>query len=263
MKKLIYSFVKDMKFNGLRRSVLFASLLLFMFSGCSRYQYIAISGNTHQNKTENFVVENDTAKVVYSFSGDNFPVRVQIYNKLNRPIYVDWDKTLLTVNGKATSYWQNSATFTGSFYAYSFSGTIHTNEKISYIPPRSYVESPVFYLKERLFNTRNFGSAKVESYTSSSGQEWGWRKKYSFNKENSPLKLKSYIALSTDKDFSTEFHLTSSFWVNNVSQTGVSPKQLQDPNAPKTYIHKLTTGGLVLGTVLTLGIVSAGIALLK
>lgn len=255
--------MKTMNVHGVKYSLLLAGFLLFVLSGCSRYQYIAIAGDAHQNIAKNFVVENDTAKIVYSFEGYNVPLKVKIYNKLNKPLYVDWNQSVLTVNGKATSYWKNSATFAGSFYAYTFSGTIKTNEKISYIPPKSYVEPPVFYLQEQLFNTRSFKSVKEEYNTSATGQDWGWRKKYSFNKTNSPLKLKSYITLSTNKNFSTEFHLTSSFWVNNIAQTGVSPKQVQNTNAPKTYIRKLTTGGLVIGSIVTLGVVTAVIALAK
>ena len=71
-----------------------AALILFLLWGCSHYQYIAITDDVHQNKEQQFVIENDTAKIVYSFQGYNLPVTVQIYNKLDQPLYVDWNQSI-------------------------------------------------------------------------------------------------------------------------------------------------------------------------
>ena len=276
MKKLNYNFVKTMKVHGFKFGLLLAGLLLFVLSGCSRYQYIAVAGDTHQNKAENFVVENDTAKIVYSFNGFNFPVKVEVYNKLNKPLYVDWTKSAIIIDGQTLSYWQNKAQFSGStdgtsmklwdgvYYSWgNMSGTISKHEKVSFIPPGSYVKTTRFHLRRRLFDTKSSESVKSGSFTSPEGKVWGWNDKFTFNKAGSPFKFKSYITMSTDKDFSRNFHFTSSFWVNHITQTEASPNQLQDKNFPKTYLQRSTTGGLILGTIVTLGIITAGLALLK
>lgn len=276
MKKLIFSLMRSRKIMGFRGSLLLTGLIFFLLSGCSRYQYIAVTGDAHQNKAKNFVVENDTAKIVYSFQGFNFPVTVEVYNKLNKPLYVDWTKSALIIDGQTLSYWQNKAQLSGTTEGYStklwggvsyfwgnINGTISKHEKVSFIPPGSYKKTTRFYLRSRFFSTKNSESVKKESFTSSTGESYGWRMKYTFNKENAPLKFKSYITLSTDKDLATEFHLISSFWVDNITQTGLSPNQMQNAISPKTYIHKSTTGGYVIGLLVILGLIAGAGALAK
>lgn len=274
MKKLIISLMRSRKIFGFRDSLLLAGMIFFLLSGCSRYQYIAIAGDTHQDKTNNYVIQNDTAKIVYSFKGYNLPVTVEVYNKLNKPLYVDWTKSALIIDGQTFSYWQNKAQLSGttggsliklaagvSYYWGDIDGTIIKQKKVSFIPPQSYVKTTRFYLKSRFFETQNHASETTEDFNSANGQNYGT--KFTFDKQNSPLRFKSFITLSTNKDFSTEFHFSNAFWVNNIMQTGAAPKSVQHNGFPKTYIRKSTTGGLIFGTILTLGILAAVLALAK
>lgn len=274
MKFPDFSYVRPQKVIGFQKCLFLAAMILFFLSGCSRYQYISVIGDTHQNKQKDFVVENDTVKIVYSFSGVNFPVTVEVYNKLNKPVYVDWTKSALIVDGNSVSYWQDAARLEGSTNGYviggrngveytfgSVDGTIYKNEKVSFIPPKSYIKTTRFYLKGRFFSTKKNESKRSESFNSSNGLDW--RDIYIFNRENTPLNFKSYITLSTDKNFSKEFHFTNSFWVNNITQTMASPESLRNTDFPKTYIHKATVAGFFISFVVILGLAAAGLAVFK
>ncbi len=248
MKKSMLRFISAWSAAGFNYVLSSAVLILLILSSCSQYQYITINGNTHPNNEQKFVAENDTAKIVYSFNGANFPVTVEVFNKLNKPLYVDWTKSALIIDGQTLSFWQDRAQLNGSTSGYTtkawegvyyhwgdISGTLTKDERVSFIAPQSYIKATRFYLKSRPFDTRNHVSVKKESANSSNGEVY-W-KEYTFDKQTSPLRFKSYITLSTDKDFSTGFHFTNSFWVKGISQTIVSPRYTKDMDFPKTYVH--------------------------
>ncbi len=73
--------------------------IVFLFTGCTTYQYMTVSGkNIRQNERQEFVVENDSIRVKYNFSGEDAPVNVEVTNKLDRPVYVDWSRSALIIN---------------------------------------------------------------------------------------------------------------------------------------------------------------------
>ncbi len=51
-----------------------------------------------------FVQENDTVRISYRFWGENAPVTITIYNKLDEPLYVDWGRSALIIDDVATTY---------------------------------------------------------------------------------------------------------------------------------------------------------------
>ncbi len=272
MKQIVINFLNSLKRSVLRSGFAMAGLLLILISGCTRYQYIAITGDTPQNKQQNFVVENDTARIVYSFRGMNFPVTVEVYNKLNIPLYVDWSKSALIVGGKSMSFWQDVANLNGSTQGYSVeiqngisynvgsvSGTIVKNDKVSFVAPGSYIRTTRFHLQSRFFNTASHETVKKEQFNSANGAEYG--KLFSFSKDHSPLEFRSYLTLSTDKNFASEIHFRNSFWVSGITQTMARPSTLENGDFSNSYIQKITGVGAVLGWILGIGVLG-GLAVL-
>jgi hypothetical protein len=119
--------------------------------------------NCTKDSKDFFYYENDTIKVVYSFWSQGGVVAYTFFNKLPKPLYIDWSKSSHIVNGKKYNYWNDetfSSTFTNAndvysrnpnqnlvnpYYlfqrnGYSFSDTRTSKpEKISFIPPNSYI----------------------------------------------------------------------------------------------------------------------------
>lgn len=273
MKKSILRFKKSWKKPGFY-GILFVAATIFLLSGCSSYQYIAITGNAHQNRSQNFVVQNDTVKIIYSFKGNNFPVTVEVYNKLNKPLYVDWTNSALIIDGKTVSFWQDIAHLSGSSQGYTIkgqygiyysvgdlSGTIYKDEKVSFVAPESYVKATRFHLRTRFFNTDHNISEKKVNFSSANGLDRG--KKYTFSRENTPLEFRSYLTLSTDKNFATEIHVSNTFWVNGITQTFANPASLEYSDMPKNYIFDNTGGGNAISLIFGIGILVGIIALAK
>ena len=110
------SFLKN--FMTSRNFLLISCFILL--SGCAQYQYVFIDSHLNQNDKKEFIKENDTVMVKYTFSGENMPITITIYNKLQQPLYIDWERSAVIINNVQVN---------GSFY--------HDGQ-ISFIAPLSY-----------------------------------------------------------------------------------------------------------------------------
>src|SRR5215211_6890458 len=91
------------------------ALVSFIFSSCYTYQYFTVSSNYLSKNEENeFIAENDTLKIVYHFSAYNSSVKLTLYNKTNEPLEINWKKSALIINEKATSYYSPNLLLNGS-----------------------------------------------------------------------------------------------------------------------------------------------------
>lgn len=77
---------------------LFLVFLLFLaFNSChTTYYYARLdSDNPYLEKDHkrNFVADGDGIKITYSFFGENAPLRINIFNKMLRPIFIDWESS--------------------------------------------------------------------------------------------------------------------------------------------------------------------------
>ena len=101
--------------------ILVAFICIIALSSCTQYQYITLNSNLEKNKNNEYSIDNDTVSIKYKFSGENFLLSQTIFNKLEIPLYIDWDKTNVIVNGND---------MLDSFYV---------EEQINYIAPKSQV----------------------------------------------------------------------------------------------------------------------------
>ena len=99
-------------------------LLTFLSIGlvsCFRYQYMTINSSTlPKNKQNEFVVENDSFRLIYNFRGMDVPINIRVENKLDQPITIDWRQSALIVNDRAISYVASAIPITGSYNGSSF-----------------------------------------------------------------------------------------------------------------------------------------------
>lgn len=234
------------------KSLYFFSTICLWCTGCATYQYATISSPLKDEKSNTFVVENDTAKIMYDFSGEKGPVKISIYNKLKVPLYIDWAKSALIAADVRKSYsnknasldaelngtetrWMNSSSQTATIR-----GTITSGEVSEFIPPRAWAkESPLklsadfFQLPSQAGNTKHTNGAITKSVT--------------YSREHSPLSFRSYLTLSTHPDFSVPIHFDHEFWISEITQTQSTPKNFPI-QANRFYIKKTNkTGPYVAG----------------
>ena len=120
MRNLLYLFV-------------FAALLLGL-SACSSYYYSMLNSNDpvgEKNERGDFVQENDTVRISYRFWGENAPVTITIYNKLDEPLYVDWGRSALIIDDVATTYDPKVASVRGESSNVASGSSFHWSDRSS------------------------------------------------------------------------------------------------------------------------------------
>jgi hypothetical protein len=175
-----------------------------LLSGCSKYQYIFIDSHLTQNEKKEFLVENDTVSIKYSFAGVNFPITVSIFNKLQQPLYIDWGRSVVILNGKQIS------------------GPFDHDGQINFIAPKSGVTVISNSLRKQFFDV-DINDPKINVILTG-GSMKGVR--YAYDEKSTPLFFRNVLALTTNEDFSAPTFYDYSFWVSDVVQTASGPTSM-------------------------------------
>ncbi len=193
-------------------------------------------------ENQEFFFENDTLRLSYDFFNENGPVYFEIYNKLDVPLYINWSKCAFISEENKIGYWEdkiivNTSTSTTTYERNTLlslffpneysntSGTLIKDEKIGFIPPRTKLIKCKFFVVQdaRLKNVTVGEKHPFEVQQTWMYMEHAKRKKasfmkYTFTEENSPLKFRNYLTLSTSEDFKTEFHIDNAFWASEIQE---------------------------------------------
>lgn len=237
----------------------FLALLIVVCTGCSTYQYATISSPLKKENQHEFIVENDTVKITYDFSGEQGPVKISLYNKLSTPLYVDWSKSALIIGDMRKSYSDKNLSLAAEMngtetrwmnytsQSATINGKLTSGEVSGFIPPKSQAQETPLTLSPKLFQLPTAANEKNRKMEDGIIVEF---KSYTLNE--SPLTFRSYLTLSTKADLSAPIHLDHEFWVSEVFQTLNGPKKFS--TKPNRFHLKKTSyaGACVLG-VATLG----------
>ncbi|RKS55262.1 hypothetical protein BC962_0221 [Gillisia mitskevichiae] len=218
--------------NFLRLTII--SLLLF---GCKSYVQVFNTNSSIKTDEKGFYIsENDSVKITYSFWKAKGLMTFSIFNKLDKPLYIDWKKSAYIDNSVKLKYWNDeekskSISSYGSYlydgpllkpgYAVSasrgasVSSTVKV-ERITFIPPASnYNRSQFFILPIPFFKIDT--KARFEEVTRNDNLKKTTKVyKVDYTKENSPLVFRNFLTFSTTEDFETEFYVDNEFYVDEI-----------------------------------------------
>jgi hypothetical protein len=239
-------------------------ILCMLCAGCAKYQYVTLSSALQDKKQQELVVENDTLKITYDFSGEDGPAQMTIQNKLTTPLYIDWTKSALIIGGTRASYSDKNLTLAAavsgseirwlnySSQSATIDGTLTSNEISGFIPPAAKAQETLLKLKPKFFALPTVADKKDRKYVDGIIVEF-----LSFSDKESPLVFRSYLTLSTNADLSSPMHFDHEFWVSEVFQTTTGPKKFSTkPN--RFYLKKTSNAGAyVLGAAALGGVVWA------
>jgi hypothetical protein len=215
------------------RTILLLPFLFFVLTSCKQYQYLTIRGeNIDTDEYNDFVMENDTLRVVYNFHGNKGPVQIEIYNKSNEAMRIDWKRSALILDGRPIAYHRSELQVEGSVTrntpinrrydrSSSLIATISGEEGIEFIPPSSTIKRSNFNLLE---------SGRIDTRTIDMKQEQvrrgGFNRKIfraSFDKESSPLVFRSYLTFITGPSESRVFTTDHSFYISEIIDSQEQP----------------------------------------
>ena len=99
----------------------------FTFASCGSYIQVMDTQTTNcKTESDTHYFENDSIKVTYNFWGLHGNMAFSVFNKTDKPLYVNWKNSSFIVNGEKYDYWseientQTTAVTTG----YSISGRL-------------------------------------------------------------------------------------------------------------------------------------------
>lgn len=135
------------------KKLLVQFVILILLTSCgSTYFYSTL--NTYSDKTWKdddgyFITELDSIDIIHSFKGENAPIMITVLNRSKQPLYVDWAKSAVIIDGIASSYSGSVSTITASaagntdfllnnnYSNSTFDPTLSLPENITFIPPFS------------------------------------------------------------------------------------------------------------------------------
>jgi hypothetical protein len=254
-------------------------VILLICTSCHRYQYTTISSsNIERNEKNEFVAENDSLKLVYNFSGHQGPINITVENKLSVPVYIDWQRSDIIVNGKAVSFAPGEMKINGEFNGSSYnigrsnygvtSGQINATASLpptmGFIPPKALLNKLPMCLTLRYNESLEDTAWHKMKYTPVEGVTVAV-KKATFTEANSPFRFRSYITYMVGEPGSKPLTYEHSFYVSEIMCTGTGPEYMLMNTANRGnqyYTSKMTKGGQV-GTVVGLGAILGGVLYLE
>ncbi|MBS7564444.1 hypothetical protein KHS38_08495 [Mucilaginibacter sp. Bleaf8] len=219
-----------------------------LVASCSTYQISTISSTNSikDDKTGVFYFENDSVKISYSFYGNNAPISIKVYNKLDKPLYVDWQRSAAIVGNEAYSYASDKVNINGNINALTYndnnwnrraafgalnltSGSLNAvaelPKNITFLPPHAQIANVPLNLTQGTLHVpeSSLHKEKVKLF-GDVGDVQANVKTADFTKENSPLLFKSYLTLYTQNGSEVKpVAFQHEFYVSKVVSTQTEP----------------------------------------
>lgn len=236
---------------------------LAFLSSCASYQISTIIAQSeNQSNQDPFTFENDTVKIVYNFKGYNAPLTISIQNKLNLPLYIDWNKSMIVfdnnsislsgadiqIKGKIIGSVENYGTITSYTYQdanLSASKPLNTD----YLLPKATIKRKTIYVANEMIRNVSDKSLGYSYINSPDGSGSTKVPTATFNQENSPLRFKAYITLYTvndDAQMKKSMTFNKSFYVSDIKTVNTKPNAItyySEADKNVFYTGKITSFG--------------------
>jgi hypothetical protein len=197
-----------------------------------------------------YVYETDTLSIKYYFWAERGIFAYAVYNKLDKPIYIDWKNSSFIYNDDKLNYWSENETYytTGIYKGFSYHGKLikpgySVNEginesttqkvkpeRITFIPPKSNYYNSSFTLLQHFHYWKDLKDTAV-ARTDKVGVTEIFIQNYSQN--NSPVRFRNYLTLSFDENFQHVFRVDNDFFVSSIKNVEII--QFNGKNAGDAY----------------------------
>lgn len=262
------------------KKILYQLIILISLTSCgSTYFYSTLnseSENTWKDDDGYFITEVDSLDVIHSFKGENAPIMITVFNKSNQPVYIDWSRSAVIIDGVANSY-NGSAVPLESAILNAEDELLSTRtnldvplsipNNVTFIPPFSSIDYQTLSLANfsfekidnKEYQNRKMGNKKGHSSTV---------KMLNFSISDSPLRFRSYLTLYKDKDPKSPLIVDEEFYISSLIKTkSISPSSMHSYIFDRGDMFHIKIapnnqfGEILLGTTLLVGVVVLDAAL--
>lgn len=210
------------------KNLLYLTLLLLCTACARQYQSVTIASNQVTLRDDGqFVFENDTVRILYDFHSLNGEMKFSIFNKLPKPIYVNWKESAFIIGPHFSTYWLDQYVSNGYVYQKFFDWDGYINlrgpylfsvakrdEQTSFIPPNAGLMQFEFVVKPGTA----YGPTYVNQTHLDKNQPQKKVKQYQYTPENTPTFFRNFLTFSTDEMGTQKFVLDQQFWVSTIIQ---------------------------------------------
>lgn len=253
--------------NLIMKQLLFCFVFGALLTSCApTYKYISVESNElARNEKKEFTHNTDSLNVTFGFDGNGVPLRLKIENKRHIPLYIDWSRSALIVEGKRFSLYKNeglidlNGTSTtnnqdNDINNIDLRGNIAFNEALSFIPPLSYENKIPLLLNNKLnFSMQNTTREKVEYHNGTYEVTIS-----NYNNQYRSPEFRVYLTMSFDSKFEESFDLDQTFHIDEIMETKLAPDLIKNRAKHQGLIisrpqnNGLGLGILALGTLFVL-----------
>jgi hypothetical protein len=219
------------------KKILLITVLGLILFGCKSYVQVFKTNSSVETDADGlYVYENDSLKITYNFWKAKGLMTFSIFNKLDKPLYIDWKKSSYIDNSVKLNYWVDEEktkglSAYGSYYydgpllkpRYAISSTVVASissivkvERITFIPPSSNYYRSQFYILPINFFKLDTKTEFDEVPRKDKPKKKTKVYKATFTKEKSPLVFRNFLTFSLSEDFETEFYVDNEFYIQQV-----------------------------------------------
>ncbi len=220
---------------------LFIAFCFFAYS-CNTYQYYTVNGTLQKSQFSDFFFENDTLQIIYTFNGTNGPVTTKIYNKLEIPLYINWDQSFSNINGDEFFYTQNKDAYNNTEDMERFNTT--SFPKTECIDPQTQLITVHTDLNDQFIKIDNSQNHDFIYKYNPHSEYPSKLKEYYFSKDESPIFYKNNICYSVSLDNKDLNYIESEFWVSKIYKS----TKREIPDSPDMFmVTKINNTGITIG----------------
>ncbi len=236
---VIFVSTQSNEFTMTIKKILFIFLLPIILSGCKSYIQIFDTATTNTEVIDNFFVfETDSIKITYSFWAANGVMTFAVYNKLEKPIYIDWKNSSFIYNDNKLNYWideiqTNMASYYGGYYyngpllrpgvtsnegIQTMASASFKPERVTFIPPKSNYYRSQFYLLPGNYYSMDFNCQKIKLPRNDNPKKTTIVYNEDFTMTNSPLRFRNYLAFSFIENATQFFFVDNGFYLSSAKE---------------------------------------------
>ncbi len=216
-----------------------------LLASCSQSIRLTETESVGKNAVVNSVCENEDLKISYDMWAENGIMYFSVFNKADKPMYIDWKRSVFVYNDWKNNYWVDKSTTetylvpvgTGKDIAYERKVSTVNAERYTFIPPHTYISVPMTYTiagsimttntaatgegkatvtyTDNLKADKSASKVKIPSSTGK-GNVPAWEK--NFTAENSPNRFRNFLTYSFDEKFATEKFVENEWYTSKYTQ---------------------------------------------
>lgn len=202
--------------DALFKILFFIGTIIVLNSCGTYYYYVKLDSNNpyiDKNDKSNFIVSGDSVELSYSFYGENAPVKINIHNKMNRKLFVNWRESWLII-GDGNSNRVNLASYMERW------------DGVSLVEPWMSKERLIFELSNLNFEQISDTSYKERTAIKSDGKTVRL-KTVDYSEYNTPLYFRCILSLHFGTLEEEPIFFDQDFYIASVSKAkNMKPKEL-------------------------------------